>query len=132
MVQAVDDMLGYDIPELLKNFRNPYEWMNTFFKLWPWFSTFYHDERLVIFGGNRDALHSIVLQLSESWDCWGLGPVTLVGRLLWHTLPCCITACIRIWEPLLNFFQRRCELLEGNVKREALYERIRRTSSFVF
>lgn len=25
MVQAVDDMLGYDIPELLKNFRNPYE-----------------------------------------------------------------------------------------------------------
>lgn len=26
MIQAVDDMLGYDIPELLKNFRNPYEW----------------------------------------------------------------------------------------------------------
>jgi len=25
MIQAVDDMLGYDIPELLKNFRNPYE-----------------------------------------------------------------------------------------------------------
>ncbi|PIA38142.1 hypothetical protein AQUCO_02800056v1 [Aquilegia coerulea] len=25
MVQAVDDMLGYDIPELLKNFKNPYE-----------------------------------------------------------------------------------------------------------
>ncbi|XP_006657273.1 EH domain-containing protein 1-like [Oryza brachyantha] len=25
MVQAVDDMLGYDIPEVLKNFRNPYE-----------------------------------------------------------------------------------------------------------
>ncbi|OEL22529.1 EH domain-containing protein 2 [Dichanthelium oligosanthes] len=25
MVQAVDDMLAYDIPELLKNFRNPYE-----------------------------------------------------------------------------------------------------------
>ncbi|GAB2284711.1 EH domain-containing protein 1 [Dionaea muscipula] len=24
MVQAVDEMLGYDIPELLKNFRNPY------------------------------------------------------------------------------------------------------------
>ena len=24
MIQAVDDMLGYDIPELLKNFRNPY------------------------------------------------------------------------------------------------------------
>ncbi|KAK2992223.1 hypothetical protein RJ640_005710 [Escallonia rubra] len=25
MIQAVDDMLGYDIPELLKNFRNPYQ-----------------------------------------------------------------------------------------------------------
>ncbi|KAK9268682.1 hypothetical protein L1049_000442 [Liquidambar formosana] len=25
MIQAVDDMLGYDIPELLKNFRNPYD-----------------------------------------------------------------------------------------------------------
>ncbi|OIT39575.1 PREDICTED: EH domain-containing protein 1-like isoform X1 [Nicotiana attenuata] len=25
MIQAVDDMLGHDIPELLKNFRNPYE-----------------------------------------------------------------------------------------------------------
>ncbi|KAJ9182612.1 hypothetical protein P3X46_006588 [Hevea brasiliensis] len=25
MVQAVDDMLGYDISELLKNFRNPYD-----------------------------------------------------------------------------------------------------------
>lgn len=25
MVQAVDDMLGYDIPDLLKNFRNPYD-----------------------------------------------------------------------------------------------------------
>jgi hypothetical protein len=25
MVQTVDDMLAYDIPELLKNFRNPYE-----------------------------------------------------------------------------------------------------------
>nr|CAB3468838.1 unnamed protein product [Digitaria exilis] len=25
MIQAVDDMLGYDIPELLQNFRNPYE-----------------------------------------------------------------------------------------------------------
>ncbi|KAJ4704005.1 EH domain-containing protein 1-like [Melia azedarach] len=25
MIQAVDDMLAYDIPELLKNFRNPYE-----------------------------------------------------------------------------------------------------------
>ncbi|KAG0451404.1 hypothetical protein HPP92_026419 [Vanilla planifolia] len=25
MIQAVDDMLGYDIPDLLKNFRNPYE-----------------------------------------------------------------------------------------------------------
>ncbi|KAG9455111.1 hypothetical protein H6P81_008015 [Aristolochia fimbriata] len=25
MIQAVDDMLGYDIPELLKAFRNPYE-----------------------------------------------------------------------------------------------------------
>lgn len=25
MIQAVDDMLGYDIPEVLKNFRNPYE-----------------------------------------------------------------------------------------------------------
>jgi len=25
MVQAVDDMLGYDIPELLKKFRNPYD-----------------------------------------------------------------------------------------------------------
>jgi hypothetical protein len=25
MIQAVDDMLGYNIPELLKNFRNPYE-----------------------------------------------------------------------------------------------------------
>lgn len=25
MIQNVDDMLGYDIPELLKNFRNPYE-----------------------------------------------------------------------------------------------------------
>ena len=24
MIQAVDDMLGYDIPELLKTFRNPY------------------------------------------------------------------------------------------------------------
>ncbi|KAK9681459.1 hypothetical protein RND81_10G004000 [Saponaria officinalis] len=24
MIQAVDDMLGYDIPELLKNFKNPY------------------------------------------------------------------------------------------------------------
>ncbi|KAI6704106.1 hypothetical protein NL676_013242 [Syzygium grande] len=24
-IQAVDDMLGYEIPELLKNFRNPYE-----------------------------------------------------------------------------------------------------------
>ncbi|KAI7746816.1 hypothetical protein M8C21_007723 [Ambrosia artemisiifolia] len=25
MIQAVDEMLGYDIPELLKNFKNPYE-----------------------------------------------------------------------------------------------------------
>ncbi|KAL5548470.1 hypothetical protein UlMin_003701 [Ulmus minor] len=25
MVQAVDDMLGYDIPDLLKSFRNPYD-----------------------------------------------------------------------------------------------------------
>ncbi|GKV38736.1 hypothetical protein SLEP1_g46616 [Rubroshorea leprosula] len=25
MIQAVDDMLAYDIPELLKNFRNPYD-----------------------------------------------------------------------------------------------------------
>ncbi|XP_039058777.1 EH domain-containing protein 1-like [Hibiscus syriacus] len=25
MIQAVDDMLGYDIPELLKTFRNPYD-----------------------------------------------------------------------------------------------------------
>ncbi|XP_022724382.1 EH domain-containing protein 1-like isoform X7 [Durio zibethinus] len=25
MIQALDDMLGYEIPELLKNFRNPYE-----------------------------------------------------------------------------------------------------------
>ncbi|CAN4096790.1 unnamed protein product [Withania somnifera] len=25
LIQSVDDMLGYDIPELLKNFRNPYE-----------------------------------------------------------------------------------------------------------
>ncbi|CAL9076879.1 unnamed protein product [Musa acuminata var. zebrina] len=25
MIQAVDDMLGYDIPELLKRFRNPYD-----------------------------------------------------------------------------------------------------------
>uniref|UniRef100_A0A2N9GLE0 Dynamin-type G domain-containing protein n=1 Tax=Fagus sylvatica TaxID=28930 RepID=A0A2N9GLE0_FAGSY len=25
MIQAVDDMLGYDIPDLLKNFRNPYD-----------------------------------------------------------------------------------------------------------
>lgn len=25
MIQAVDDMLSNDIPELLKNFRNPYE-----------------------------------------------------------------------------------------------------------
>ncbi|XP_075112964.1 EH domain-containing protein 1-like isoform X1 [Nicotiana tabacum] len=25
LIQAVDDMLGYDIPELLKNFRNPYD-----------------------------------------------------------------------------------------------------------
>ncbi|KFK32206.1 hypothetical protein AALP_AA6G211000 [Arabis alpina] len=25
MIQAVDDMLGYDIPDLLKKFRNPYE-----------------------------------------------------------------------------------------------------------
>ncbi|KAL8128711.1 hypothetical protein V2J09_017866 [Rumex salicifolius] len=25
MIQAVDDMLGYDVPELLKNFRNPYD-----------------------------------------------------------------------------------------------------------
>ncbi|XP_047315448.1 EH domain-containing protein 1-like [Impatiens glandulifera] len=25
MIQSVDDMLGYDIPELMKNFRNPYE-----------------------------------------------------------------------------------------------------------
>ncbi|CAL5199563.1 unnamed protein product [Lathyrus oleraceus] len=25
MIQAVDDMLGYEIPELLKKFRNPYE-----------------------------------------------------------------------------------------------------------
>ncbi|XP_076907579.1 EH domain-containing protein 1-like [Bidens hawaiensis] len=25
MIQAVDEMLGYDIPDLLKNFRNPYE-----------------------------------------------------------------------------------------------------------
>ncbi|GER32415.1 EH-domain-containing protein [Striga asiatica] len=25
MIQSVDDMLGYDIPELLKNFRNPYD-----------------------------------------------------------------------------------------------------------
>lgn len=24
MIQAVDDMLGYEIPELLKKFRNPY------------------------------------------------------------------------------------------------------------
>jgi EH domain-containing protein 1 len=25
MVQAVDDMLAYDIPELLKNLSNPYQ-----------------------------------------------------------------------------------------------------------
>lgn len=25
MVQAVDDMLGHEIPELLKRFRNPYD-----------------------------------------------------------------------------------------------------------
>ncbi|KAJ7963730.1 EH domain-containing protein 1 [Quillaja saponaria] len=25
MIQTVDDMLGYDIPDLLKNFRNPYD-----------------------------------------------------------------------------------------------------------
>lgn len=25
LIQAVDNMLGYDIPELLKNFRNPYD-----------------------------------------------------------------------------------------------------------
>lgn len=25
MIQVVDDMLAYEIPELLKNFRNPYE-----------------------------------------------------------------------------------------------------------
>jgi len=25
MIQAVDDMLAYDIPNLLKNFRNPYD-----------------------------------------------------------------------------------------------------------
>lgn len=25
MIQAVDDMLGREIPELLKNFRNPYD-----------------------------------------------------------------------------------------------------------
>lgn len=25
MIQVVDDMLGYDIPDLLKNFRNPYD-----------------------------------------------------------------------------------------------------------
>ncbi|XP_075075943.1 EH domain-containing protein 1 isoform X1 [Nicotiana tabacum] len=25
LIQSVDDMLGYDIPELLKNFRNPYD-----------------------------------------------------------------------------------------------------------
>jgi len=25
MIQAVDDMLGYEIPELLKKFRNPYD-----------------------------------------------------------------------------------------------------------
>ncbi|PON91323.1 Dynamin superfamily [Trema orientale] len=25
LIQAVDDMLGYEIPELLKNFRNPYD-----------------------------------------------------------------------------------------------------------
>lgn len=25
MVQAVDDMLGYDIPQLLQRFRNPYD-----------------------------------------------------------------------------------------------------------
>uniref|UniRef100_A0A5B7AY70 Putative EH domain-containing protein 1 n=1 Tax=Davidia involucrata TaxID=16924 RepID=A0A5B7AY70_DAVIN len=25
MIQAVDDMLGYDVPELLKSFRNPYD-----------------------------------------------------------------------------------------------------------
>ncbi|KAJ4982287.1 hypothetical protein NE237_033124 [Protea cynaroides] len=25
MIQSVDDMLGYDIPDLLKNFRNPYD-----------------------------------------------------------------------------------------------------------
>ncbi|RWW86160.1 hypothetical protein BHE74_00005076 [Ensete ventricosum] len=25
MIQAVDDMLAYDIPELLRNFKNPYE-----------------------------------------------------------------------------------------------------------
>lgn len=25
MIEAVDDMLGYDIPQLLKNFKNPYD-----------------------------------------------------------------------------------------------------------
>jgi EH domain-containing protein 1 len=25
MIQAIDDMLGYEIPELLKKFRNPYD-----------------------------------------------------------------------------------------------------------
>lgn len=25
MIQAVDDMLGYDIPDLLKKFQNPYD-----------------------------------------------------------------------------------------------------------
>lgn len=25
LIQSVEDMLGYDIPNLLKNFKNPYE-----------------------------------------------------------------------------------------------------------
>ncbi|KAL5988046.1 EH domain-containing protein 1 [Asimina triloba] len=31
MIQAVDDMLAYDIPELLKNFRNPYNYGTVIF-----------------------------------------------------------------------------------------------------
>lgn len=25
LIQSVDDMLGYDVPDLLKSFRNPYD-----------------------------------------------------------------------------------------------------------
>lgn len=76
MIQAIDDMLGYDIPELLKNFRNPYEWWNLALKL-------KHHSFLVKKPGRE------TVWLTGSWDwaksCWGLYYVVLNYRYMFGT-----------------------------------------------